>query len=140
MSMKTTELIPGRISFTHGQGVVTTDEGNRISTAMLNLMNESSDTDLYHHIVHFLDVEKVPLNFSALKPSATGEVLSHPKMGWFVIVSTNKVFAFMTDVILQVTKVRNRHFQTLEEAIEFLKEVDSTIDWSQMNQDISGLS
>jgi hypothetical protein len=139
MPTKTTELIPGRVSFTLAQGLLSLEERDNTSNTMLNLMNNAPDVPLYHHII-YLSSAQVPLNFSELFTSASREILSHPRIGWLFLISSNKALMFVSDVVFQITKVRNRHFQTLEEAIEFLKEVDSTIDWSQMNQDISGLS
>jgi hypothetical protein len=138
--MKTTELIPGRVSLTYGQGVILTDEGNEACENMIHLMNAVPQVPLYHHIIHLLVVESLAINFTKLLPPATRELMAHPRTGWLLIISTNKAFTFITDVMLQITKVRHRHFQTLEEAIEFLKEVDSTIDWSQMDENVTGVS
>jgi hypothetical protein len=137
--MRTTELIPGRVSLTYGQGVIDTDEGNEACANMLNFMSAAPNVPLYHHIIHLLAVERVPISFSGLLPPATRELMSHPRTGWLLIISTNKAFVFITDAMLQMAKIRHRHFPTLEAAIAFLKEVDSTLDWSQMTEDITGV-
>jgi hypothetical protein len=138
MPMQTRELIPQRVSFTYAQGVVDTEGANGAFATMLTLMN-TSDTPLYHHIMNSLDLQRMPLNFSGLMPPAAREVLAHPRMGWMLVISTNKALTFMTDVLSQLAKIRYRSFTTTEAAIEFLKEVDSTLDWSQMNEDLTGV-
>jgi hypothetical protein len=54
--------------------------------------------------------------------------VKHPKMGWQVSFGLRKPLVKMViNIMSQVFKVRSRDFDTLEEALAFLQEVDSML-------------
>ena len=56
----------------------------------------------------------------------------NPRTGWVIMVGEqNKVIRFSASVVRQVLQMRQRSFDTLEEALDFLHYIDSGIDWSK---------
>jgi hypothetical protein len=63
-------------------------------------------------------------------------VVMHPRIGWILIVRhADANIHFAVDVVFQLTRQRVRTFSSIHEAIEFLKTMDSTVDWSHLPED-----
>ncbi len=103
-------------------GSMTLEELIQLTDRMLQLVDSSS-----HPIVHFMvDVRQIqtylPLQeVIKLRP----HLATHPGSGWLILISNNKTLTFISTLV-NGTKSRMRAFQTIEEALAFLRERDDT--------------
>lgn len=62
------------------------------------------------------------------------EVGAHPRIGWSITIGEKNIIEkFISSVARQLFKIRQRSFDSFEEAVAFLKEMDTTIDWDKAN-------
>jgi len=103
---------------------------------------EVTDQDLFdldESAVHYMDQGSAPLVHLIIdhrkginSPSAKGLMQlkwpKHPKMGWIVMVGmANPLQKFVTAVASNFFKTRLRMVDTMDEALDFLNDVDSTL-------------
>jgi hypothetical protein len=63
----------------------------------------------------------------------------HPKSGWMLVSGvTNPATRWMGEFASKLFKFRYRSFNTLPEAMAFLKEKEPTVDWSQADESVLG--
>jgi hypothetical protein len=113
---------------------------NRI--ILLTSHGESSDQDLLNldqPIINYLNQSQAPLvhliadhrrggKMPSLKVSMQIEWPKHPQYGWGILVGlTNPLQRFLVVVASNFFNVRQRMFNTMDEALDFLNEVDSTL-------------
>jgi hypothetical protein len=80
-------------------------------------------------------ITKLPTNL--LKMSQSTSFFKHPALGWVVIVTTNSTINFLGNMLPQINALQ--HYRVLSEfdkGITFLKEQDSTVDWTSINQQL----
>lgn len=93
---------------------------------------------LIHMIVDVLDVTKHPMNVAQLNQVTNAR--REANMGWLIIINDNQFIKFIVNIITQLTQTRFRNFQSIDEALEFLKSQDSRLDWSLLRtRDEEGL-
>lgn len=91
---------------------------------------DQSDRPLVHLITDASQVTKGITLKDAAQLAKEGHL--HPKSGWSIMVGQKDMLVkFATNVARQLFKMRQRTFDTNEEALAFLKEIDVTIDWSK---------
>ncbi len=62
------------------------------------------------------------------------QVETHPRSGWSITLREKSVLIKMGIMFgKSVFKLRNRTFNTLQEAKEFLKQMDATLSWDRAN-------
>ncbi len=64
---------------------------------------------------------------------------SHPRAGWTVTVKDgpiNVMARFVTTMVGKALNVHFRHFDTLDEALEFLRHIAPDLAWNQARQDV----
>jgi hypothetical protein len=60
-----------------------------------------------------------------------------PHAGWIITVGEpDKLVKFITSIARQIWRVRQRSFDTMDEAIDFLREVDGELDWNKAEASI----
>ena len=62
--------------------------------------------------------------------------LKHPKLGWFIVFG-NKIpkLRLLRNIIMQMSQVRHRNFETREETLEFLQKMDASLpDLQELNK------
>lgn len=92
--------------------------------AIYNYFEESSRV-LVHGIFDFSRTT----NFFSLKSMAQFTFPRHQRMGWNLFVGLpNKHIVFLISMATQIFKVRARNFDTVEEAMTFVKWVDQTVE------------
>lgn len=87
---------------------------------------DKSSRPLVHVWVNLLGVTKFPNSVMQVQQSLTH--LKHPKVGWSILITENRMIRFVGYMITQITKARFRAFVNPTEALEFLKTVDSTLE------------
>jgi len=91
-----------------------------------NQLLNSSDLPLVHTIWDFLDMATYPTSINdirhAIKPLFTNE-----RIGWVIVISTNPMVSFLSQVGSSMYGVRYQRFKTREEAFEYLKQRDPSL-------------
>ena len=129
MPIKNDWLVPNAVIFSHYSGATTEDELID-STKSVNAMIDSSDSPFVHIIVDSTAVTTSPPLPVTIKVAKSSP--SHERAGWLLTVGgQNTVVKFAMSVARQLLKARTQNFETLPEAVAFLKSMDETIDWSQ---------
>jgi hypothetical protein len=109
---------------------------------LLTSQGDSSDQDLLdldQQIIEYLNQCEAPLvhliadhrkggKMPSVKVSTQIQWPKHPQYGWGIMVGlTNPVQRFLVAVASNFFKVRQRMFNTMDEALDFLSEVDSSL-------------
>jgi hypothetical protein len=130
MSEQVRWMIEGRVISISYEGFVSLDTVKANAAAMIEKMNTEGQPPFVHNISIMKDVS---LDRSAMNLVEVNRVIrtlmSHPSLGWIVTVGPNinpMVQAFGR-IITQVAGVRYRHCASVEEALQFLNEQDSTL-------------
>ncbi|MCA9895876.1 MAG: hypothetical protein KC615_22985 [Anaerolineae bacterium] len=127
-------LIPDQVIFMRVFGVTTEDE-IRASFESVNTMIESSEYPHVHLIDDTGDIEKPISPVKALEIAR--EIGIHERLGWSLITREKSVLVRMgTAFGSSLVKSKVKSLATLEDAIEFLKSVDGSLNWDQVNQTI----
>ena len=96
------------------------------SSFMTEGMVSTSDKPLVHTLYDFTEMEKYPMNVAAVG-KAVKPLLSSNKLGWVITVMDNPMILFLSTVATGLYGVRFRSFKTMNEALEFLQQRDSTL-------------
>jgi hypothetical protein len=65
------------------------------------------------------------------------EIYKHPSLGWVISVGNkNPLFQFFASVIAQIYRARARRFNTIQEALDFLREQDTTLNWDEADNTV----
>lgn len=127
-------LIENEIIFVRYSGVMTTED---LRACLLESQRyvESSPRALVHVINDVGDVvEQVSMKDSM---TVIREVGNHPRAGWaFSIREKSKMIKMSSGLGASVFKIRYRAFDTLDEALEYLKGFDSAISWDQLDRSV----
>ena len=87
---------------------------------------DSSDSPLIHVLVDESKLDTLPVSLKVL--TDTLDFLQHPHLGWFILFGNDDPMKkFVSSTLTGMTQVRHRRFATLEESLEFLAKVDSTL-------------
>ena len=102
------------------------------------------NTDIIHFLdagmspVHLIiDVDKVgsiPLSISTIVKHLSFR--SHPKIGWIIISNPPGYMKMIATIVFQLVRVRMRMVNTLPEALNFLREMDISLDWKQADNSV----
>ena len=123
--------IENEIIYIHYSGTPTYDEfRDAILTA--NDLIEGSSRILVHIISDLGDVTQIPSSKDALKLAR--EVGAHERVGWTIFIrETSALTKMMVAMFTSLTKVRTRSFNTIDEAINFLENMDPNLNWEKVN-------
>ncbi len=125
MSYHISWLVEGYVIDVSFEGNLTVEELEDQAFAALEYMN-NGETELIHSILDLTALEKVPLSMSIFSGSFA-EPLRHPRVGWNIFITTNRMFKLMVSTILKLSSGKYRIFPTREEGLAFLNEVDNTL-------------
>jgi hypothetical protein len=78
-----------------------------------------------HIIANTTDMEQYPTNLATLRQSQT--YLSHPNIGWIIVVNSNRLVSFLANILTTVVKVNSRTVASYEEALQILARLDLTL-------------
>lgn len=129
--------IPNQVIYACYTGEVTENE-MRESLRTIIAMIDHSSSPYVHVIADTGDVTKPLSPQKTLK--ITREEGSHTRTGWNLILREKSTLVKM-GVAFGSTMIKSkvRSFDTLEEAEHFLKDVDKTLNWSDVNRAVVAL-
>jgi hypothetical protein len=78
-----------------------------------------------HLVIDVSGMKSFPTNMT--KINSVSGYLKDPNLGWVVLVGGNPLTNFVTQVVSQVVRFRVGQRPTLEQAIEFLRKQDATL-------------
>ena len=123
-------LIEGRVVYARAWGERTVEEIEESSAAVLKYLEEGKP--LVHVIRDETGVTSAPANLGKLKTMV--EVARHPAMGWIInIGESGKVTDYVSGLVIRVARARFRKMPSVQEAMDFLLMVDSTLDRQELN-------
>lgn len=101
---------------------------------MYTMLNQSSGNAI-HVIVDATYVTK-PLSVKDYS-KLVGHYKTHPKYRWTLMVAQkNALIRFVSTIGMHLFNTRQRTFDTVDEALAFLKEIDPDINWSQADPSV----
>ncbi|HUN07752.1 MAG TPA: hypothetical protein PLQ56_14175 [Aggregatilineales bacterium] len=135
MPCKSTWYIENQVLFVHIWG--DTDLDDYISYFQQSYeAYDQSDAPVIHTIV---DASGVNKQANLIDVQRALPKTRHPRSGWTVTVKDGPGSVMARFVMTMVSKVLNlhfRHFDTLDEALEFLRHIDPNLDWDQARQSV----
>jgi len=102
-------------------------EASNIVQAML-----AEEIEAPVHLIYDL-TQQGNLHFSPAFAAKNSSYLKNPILGWGILYGRkqNKIQQFTSAIVAQTMGIRNRQFDTVEEALAFLTEIDNHLDFSQ---------
>lgn len=95
-----------------------------INQALVDLVRVG-EPPLVHAIIDCRGIEKFQMNIPSISRILT--FLEEPRMGWILIVSDDKLINFVASLVTQLAGTRFRNFSSVENAWDFLSNVDETL-------------
>lgn len=123
MSYKLTVLVPGHLIYIQHGAQITQADLDTFDVEVSALM-EASPLPLQHGIYNYSNVQVMPTirQIIALKSAR------HPRAGWVLMVGLKTpVTRFIISAAVQMMRLRLRFFETTDQAIAFIQDVDSTL-------------
>ncbi len=118
-------LIENKIILGKPEGDPSPEDLKQASETYQKLL-DSSDAPLVHVLVDESKLETLPVSISVLAEKL--DFLKHPRLGWFILYGNEDAMKnFVSSMLTGINKVRHRRFHTLEDSLEFLVSVDSTL-------------
>lgn len=115
--------IPERVVYVRQWGTLTLDDAINTDAAIARYAAGQAAT--VHGIIESRDVEAIDINPRLLKEAFSK--LPKPTEGWVVTVPGDRVSAFMTQLMAQSQQMKQRDFQTPEEALAFIVYMDESL-------------
>lgn len=118
-------LVEKRVLLSRYLGEVTIEDARgqvREGNALL-----SQGIPLTHSIIDMTQVDKLPSLQLASEFMSTDLSEVRDKLGWTIVVTNNKFLKFASALFVPMFKVRQRFCGSLDEALAFLQEEDSTL-------------
>jgi len=112
-----------RILFQRFYGDIDLEMSAALSERMWRLLDEGVAP--VHLIADTSEMGKFPTNIAKLHHIAS--FLSHPSLGWSVLIGASSRVNFMVTAVGHMTSLRMVHRTTMIDAIEFLRTQDSTL-------------
>lgn len=123
--------VVGRVILARVWGDQDIDEITRSSSELVSKLD--AGTPLVHILLDDSQLGKAPINLGQL-----GNALSfarHKALGWIVLVGEgSRVTNFVVEMLGKIARVNVRREATFEQAVDFLKGRDITIDWQAADQ------
>jgi hypothetical protein len=116
-------LVEGRIALTYLSGLITLEETLTFDRDILPYL-EQAQPPLVHLLFDTSALEQLP----GITTLNKFQWPKHPRVGWVISYpQPNPLIAFLTYLMAQIFKSRNRTMNTLEESLAFLNDVDATL-------------
>jgi hypothetical protein len=125
MPWKDSWIIPKRVILSEISGVFNEADMRAEDEEAVKMMNDGDAEATAIHWIISVTGFTGGVNINEMRSTAA---LRHPRLGWTVMVGIkNPLLQMFGTIIAQVFKVRTRQVDTLEDALIFLYEVDSTV-------------
>lgn len=116
-------LVEQHLVYINVHGTTTVEDLRNYDDYALRVLDESPHP-LVHTIYDYSQAQIVPPLQETVKMKAG----KHPNVGWVIFVNMQDIMTrFILSTASQVFRLRFRSFKTLEEALEFIQSVDSTL-------------
>lgn len=89
---------------------------------------DASDSPLVHVIISEAQMDSLPRSIKVMKEIT--KFFGHERLGWFLIYGNtdrDRLAIFVASAVTSMARLRHRRFATLEESLEFLASVDSSL-------------
>jgi len=124
MPIETKWLLENRIVLVCTSGHVEAADMRNMSDMTIKMF-ESCEVPLVHILINE-QADSLPKSVGHITKAT--EFMRHEKMGWFIIFGNdNPVMKFQSYLVSKVMRLRYRRVNTMQEALEFLQMVDSTL-------------
>jgi len=117
-------LIENQVIYGKAYDIDTSKLAERIRT--VNEHVNQSDFPLVHLIWDILDLETYPTNLNEIR-DAIKPLFANKRLGWVIIITDNKMTAFLAQVGASMYGVRYHRAKTMEEALTYLKSRDPAL-------------
>ncbi len=124
--------IPNQIIYSDFCGEVTLRELSKYNDEMTQILETAASR--IHVIVNTTQVTNVSVNPRDIVQTLSH--LTHPQIGWGVVVQTSRFVRFLASMVMQLRQVRVRYVGDLPSAADFLEQVDDTIHWEQVDSSL----
>jgi len=132
MPVKMDWIIPGQVIYHRWWGAGTLDDIKLADQKMHDMYAQYPDRPLIHTLANGHGQEKIGVSLQEISKNYT--ILDHPQTGWIMLTANNPIIKFVSNIALQMgRKSRIRFINEIDEWQPFLKERDSTIDWSALD-------
>lgn len=127
MAIKFDWLVENRVVYVQYVDVVTVEELTTEIGNIVELIGNSS-APLVHTLIDTTELVDYPKDISTILKS-TKQVLVHPKFGWMLVYGQDdRLMQFFVQVVTSMLKVRMRIFKKRDDAVAFLKYVDTSLE------------
>lgn len=116
-------LVEGRLYVFHIWGDLTLEEMKQGSDEAIHYVRSGQPP--VHSIIDFRNVTSYPKSISDLKNAA--DIMKEPNLGWVLLLTNDRIFSFVGDLISQMTRKNYKSVKTPEEAIDLLWKVDQSL-------------
>lgn len=118
-------LVPGRIIDVTITGEISIEDLENESNIILDMFAES-DAPLVHVITNEAALESLPTSLQMFSDAL--DFMRDPRLGWMIMYPSNDSMSkFLSGMVAGISKVRYRRFDTLEESLQFLVTVDTSL-------------
>ena len=125
MPYKVQWLVEKRVLLSEYQGILTIEDARGQVSEGNALLRQG--IPLTHSIIDMSKVDKLPSLQLASEFMSTDLSEVRDKLGWTIVLTNNKFLKFASSLFVPMFKVRQRFFGSLDEALIFLQEEDSTL-------------
>ena len=126
MPIEVSWFVPGRVVLARGYGIVTRDENTESDRLVMQYIDRG--TPPVHVIIDVTPVDDFPMYTAQEEIQKSREFLKHQQLGWGILCGTsNPVVRFLVSIVTRISRVNFRMFENYDEALQFLKEHDQSI-------------
>lgn len=125
MPYKVEWYVEKRVLLSRYEGVVTIEDARGQVAEGNRLLRQG--IPLTHSIIDMTAVDKLPPLQVASEFMSTDLSDVRDKLGWTIVVTSNKFLKFASSLFVPMFKVRQRFYGTLDEALAFLQDEDTTL-------------
>lgn len=134
MSYRVTWYIEGEVIYARFTGLSNSQEV-RACMNELDVYAEQAQRPLLHAVLDLSRIEK-PMSLKEMGQALKGRK-PDPRVGWVITVGEqSKLVKFTTSVLRQLLQFRQRSFPTMQEATDFLREIDGGINWTKADNQV----
>ncbi len=123
MPFQVSWYVEKRIIYGRYYGEITLEELTEATDIIYDYLEETEAPA--YLIADTTDVTRHPYSLAALRQALRKE--RHPNLAWSLGVTSNKMVRMMSGMLNQMARMQAKHFTKLEEALEFLQRLDSTL-------------
>lgn len=118
-------LLDSKIILAQPTGDTTPAELKRVSDTFRAFIDKS-DAPLVHILIDESQLKSMPISIKLVTDIV--DVFRHPRLGWFILYgSDDQVKKFVSTMVTKVSRVRHRRFDTMDDCLNFLTMVDSSL-------------